>query len=133
MKTIRALFTGLGIWTAGVGLFVLSYLIPILENTDFQANLVLALWVPVFVWLGSHYYYKKGLETHGLKLGLLFMLVAIVLDAAITVPVLLKPYNETHLSFFTDPSFWLIAIEIVVVATAYYYLRVQSKSITLNN
>ena len=61
------------------------------------------------------------------------MLVAIVLDALITVPVLLKPYNETHLSFFTDPSFWLIAIEMVVVATAYYYLRVHSKSITLNN
>ena len=60
MNVFRALFTGLGIWTAGVGLFVLSYLIPILENTDFQANLVLALWVPVFVWLGSHYYYKKG-------------------------------------------------------------------------
>jgi len=133
MNILRALFTGIGIWTAGVGLFVLSYLIPIFENTDLQANLVLALWLPVFVWLGSYYYYKKNLTTHGIKLGLLFMIVAIVLDAAITVPVLLKPYNETHLSFFTDLSFWLIALEILAVATVYYYLRVRSNTLTLNN
>lgn len=133
MNKLRALFIGISIWVAGVGLFVLSYMIPLLENTDVQANLVLALWVPVFVWLGSHYYYKKASSTHGIKLGLVFMLVAIVLDALITVPVLLKPYNETHQSFFTDPSFWLIALEMVVVAVVYYYLKVHSKLLTINS
>ena len=133
MKTFRAIFIGIAIWTAGVGLFVLSYMIPILENPDLQANLVLALWLPVFVWLGSHYYYRNGHDTHGIKLGLAFMLVAIVLDALITVPVFLSPFGETHLSFFTDPSFWLIALELLVVAVIYYYRFVQPKLLTLKN
>jgi hypothetical protein len=41
--------------------------------------------------------------------------VAIMLDATITVPVLIMPYGGNHISFFTDPGFWLTAVEYVSV------------------
>ena len=131
MKTIRALLIGLGIWAIAVTFYSLSYQVPILSNPDEQANLVLLSVVIPLVWLGSYLYYKKDNKTHGLKVGLAFFLVAALLDAIITVPLFIIPNGGTHLSFFTDPGFWVIAVEMVATATIYYYLRLYPKTRTL--
>ena len=133
MKTIRALTIGSGIWAGGVALFTISYWFPLLENADLQANLVLIGSIPVLVWLGSAYYYRKDKNTHGFKVGLLFILVAALLDALITVPFLLAPFGVTHLSFFTDPGFWAISVLFVGITMGYYYRNVRQKTKQLNN
>ena len=133
MKTIRALIIGVGIWAAGVSVFTLSYLIPLLENAELQANLALMVSIPLLVWFGSKIYYKKDRHTHGLKLGLLFILVAAVLDALITVPFLLAPQGVTHFTFFTDAGFWLIALLFVGITLGYYYRNIKNKNTIFKN
>ena len=133
MKTIRAILIGIGIWVIAVTFYSLSYLVPILSNPDLQANVVLLSAVLPLVWLGSHLYYKKDKETNGFKVGLVFFFIAALLDALITVPLFIIPNGGTHISFFTDPGFWIIAAEMVATATAYYYLKLNPKTITIKS
>jgi hypothetical protein len=59
MKKFRAIGIGTGIWALGVGAFVVSFFIPLMENAEQQANLVLLMVVAPLVWFGSKLYYKK--------------------------------------------------------------------------
>lgn len=125
MKTARALIIGVLVWVFGVTAFSAFYELPLLENQYAQANIGLALVVPLLVWFGSQLYYGKKRSTHGLKLGLLMLLASATLDALITVPVLIIPYGGSYASFFGSADFWLIAIEFVVVAVIYWYIKVR--------
>ncbi len=133
MKTTRAILIGIGIWAAGVSAFTLSYYVPILENPDQQANIVLFTVVMPLVWLGSHLYYKNDRSTHGYLIGQTFLLVAAALDALVTVPVFMIPNGVNHYDFFTDPGFWGIACEFIAVAVLYYYIKVYPKTQTVKN
>jgi hypothetical protein len=128
MKTLRAILIGTGIWCLGVGAYVLSFFIPLMGNAEKQANLVLFLAVAPLVWFGAKRYYKEEQETHGLLIGLRFFLTAAVLDALITVPFLVIPNGGSHAEFFTDPGFWVIALEFLAVALLFYRTRVYSKA-----
>ena len=129
MKTLRAIVIGTGIWGLGVGAYVGSFFIPLMENAEQQANLVLLLVVAPLVWFGSRHYYKKEQKTRGLVIGLTFFLTAALLDALITVPFLVIPNGGSHYEFFTDPGFWIIALEFLVVAIIYYRTKVYSKAL----
>lgn len=128
MKVFRAILIGLGIWGLAVIFYSLSYQFPIQKDPDQQANLVLFTMVMPLVWLGSYLYYKKDGITHGFKVGQVFLLVAVFLDALITVPLFVIPNGGNHYTFFTDPGFWVIAIEMLGIATLYYYIMVYPKS-----
>ncbi len=128
MKIKRAIVLGIVIWSIGILLYSISYYIPILENAETQANLVLLIAVMPLVWLGCNYYYKKDKQTHGYFVGLTLLLTAVLLDALITVPFFVIPKGGSHYSFFTDLGFWLIAIEFLVVATLYWYIRVYPQT-----
>lgn len=130
MKTLRAIVIGTGIWGLGVGAYVLSLFIPLMENAEHQANLVLLLAVAPLVWFGSRMYYQKEQKTHGLLVGLVFLMTAAILDALITVPFLLIPNGGSYYEFFTDPGFWVIALEFLGVAMLYD--RTKASSGTLN-
>ena len=127
MKIKRAIALGIIIWSIGILLYSLSYYVPILEDPETQANLVLFAAVMPLVWLGSTFYYKKDKQTHGYLVGQTLLLTAIVLDALITVPFFVIPKGGSHYSFFTGLGFWIIAIEFLVVATLYWYARVYSQ------
>ena len=128
MKIKRAIVLGIVIWSIGILLYSISYYIPILENTETQVNLVLLIAVMPLVWLGCNYYHKKDKQTNGYFVGLTFLLTAVALDALITVPFFVIPNGGSHYSFFMDLGFWLIAIEFLVVATLYWYIRVYPQT-----
>ena len=121
----HAFISSIVIYVLGIIAFVGSYFVPVMENLELQANLVLMVAIIPAVSLGSHLYYRKGHPTNGLPLGLIMFLGAMVLDAIITVPLFIMPYGGTHLSFFTDPGFWLIALEYVLVVVIYSKLRLR--------
>ena len=134
MKFFRAVFIGLIIWIFGVGIFLLSYFMPFMDDLDFQANLVLSLAVIPLVWTGSWFYYKNDTTTHGLLVGLVLFLTSALMDALITVPYLMAPFGETHCSFFSAASFWLIAAEFVLTTVLFWNFRVkQSNQKTINS
>ncbi len=133
MKILRTLVVGLLIWFFGVLAFSISFYLPILENVELQANLVLLVLVPPIVWLGSWLYYKKGLQYHGLLSGFAFFAIATLMDILITVPVLIIPYGGSYYQFFTDIIFWGIGLEFITTTFFYWSINVKVKSKSLFN
>lgn len=131
MKTIRAILVGVVIWILGVSAYTVSFYLPIIEDAELQANLVLLLSIIPLVWFGSVAYYKKEKATHGFLVGLVFLAVSGILDALITVPVFMVPQGINHYEFFTAPGFWLIALVFVSTTVLYYRLRVANKTVIL--
>ena len=129
MKKIRAIVIGIGIWGLGVGAYIGSFFIPLMENPEEQAHLVLFLVVMPLVWFGSKLYYKVGQRTHGYWVGQSFLLTAAALDALITVPFLVIPNGGSHYEFFTSLGFWTIAFEFLSIAVLYYYIKVYTKAV----
>jgi hypothetical protein len=123
MKTFRAVIIGVIIWIFGVAAFSLSFYVPILENLELQANLALFIVVIPLVWLGSKQYYKKDNKTHGMWVGITFFGVAAILDALITVPLLVVPKGGNHYIFFSDPGFWLIGGVFITTAILYAHFK----------
>ncbi|MGD1947934.1 MAG: DUF5367 family protein [Croceivirga sp.] len=119
MKYFRAIGIGSVIWIIGVSIYNLSFFVPILENLAEQANIVLCIAVLPLVWLGAKHYYKRDAHTPGYWVGLVFFLVAGLLDAMITVPLFIIPHGGSHYEFFTDLGFWLIGLEFITIATLY--------------
>lgn len=130
MKTKRAILIGIAIWIVAILFYVTSYYVPVLENAETQANIILFVVVMPLVWLGCSYYYKTNNKAHGLKVGLTMLLTAAVLDALITVPVFIIPNGGNHYHFFTSLSFWIIAFEFLTVAALYWYFSIYPHKIS---
>ena len=111
MNIKQAIISATIIWTLGVSAYVVSYFFRWMENPELQANLVLTLALIPSAMLGTHLYYRKRKNINGFKLGAFMFIIAMILDAALTVPLLVIPNGGSHLSFFLDPGFWMIAAE----------------------
>ena len=118
-----AISSGL-VYITAIMLYVGSYFIPLMNDPELQANLALMLGIIPAAYLGAHVYYQKGHNTSGIILGFVMFLGAIVLDATITVPLFIMPNGGSHLSFFSDPGFWLIGLEYILVVVAYWRFKV---------
>jgi len=132
MKQIRAIGIGIIIWIIGVSMYTVSFYIPILEDPELQANILLSLGILPLVWFGAKLYYRKKSSIKGYWLGLIFFLTAGVLDALITVPYIIVPTGGTYYDFFTAIGFWLIGMEFILTTIAYWYANVSSKRNTAN-
>ncbi|AXT54584.1 hypothetical protein D1815_02025 [Aquimarina sp. AD1] len=132
MKQLRAISIGVIIWIIGVSIYTISFYIPILEDPEFQANILLSLGILPVVWLGAKLYYRKKSTIKGYWLGVIFFLTATVLDILITVPFLIVPNGGSYYSFFAAAGFWLIGVEFIAMSTTYWYTKVFSKTNTAN-
>lgn len=120
----HAIICSLVVYVLGILAFVGSYFVPIMEDPDLQANIVLIAAIIPAAYIGAYLYYRRGNSTHGFVLGGVMFSSAILLDAIITVPVFIIPNGGNHLAFFGDPGFWLIGFEYVAVVVAYWKLKV---------
>ena len=126
MKSLKAVLIGVFIWFLGASFYTASYLFPFLKNVELQANLTLAIALIPNAWLGARLYYKWQPNTHGLHVGLVVLLTAILLDALITVPFFILPAGGSYLGFFGTASFWFIAIEYLLVVYGYWRLKAKT-------
>lgn len=124
----HAVLSSIVVYLIGILAFVGSHFIPVLEDPDLQANIVLMAVIIPAAYLGAILYYRRGHTTHGLILGTAMFTGAILLDAVITVPVFIIPNGGDHFSFFGDPGFWLIGLEYVAVVVAFWQLRLAKNS-----
>ena len=132
MKSLNikhAIISSLVVYLIGITSYIVSYFIPLLDDNDLQANLVLMIAIIPAVLIGANLYYRRGYSTKGLLLGTVMFLGAMILDALITVPFFIIPYGGSYLSFFGDPGFWLIAIEYVAVITIVSKLKYRLTSL----
>ncbi len=123
MKTLNLKHAGISslmVYAIGILAFVGSYFVPLMENPDLQANIVLMVAIAPAAFVGAHLYYRRGHTIHGGLVGATMFTGAIVLDALITVPVFIIPNGGTYRTFFGDPGFWLIGLEYIVVVVLYW-------------
>ena len=125
MKTMNAVFIGIGIWILGILAFLLSSSISLLNDPELQGNLALAIALIPIVALGTKLYFKKYKQANPFLVGLIFFTTVFALDALITVPVLMAPYQISHADFFLAIPFWLIAVE-------FYAIVIITKRLTPN-
>ena len=133
MKSLNiknAVISAVIIYILGVTAFVGSFMLPILPDANLQANLVLMVAIIPAALLGAYIYYNKGYQTNGFLLGAFLFFIAMILDALITVPLFIMPSGGNHLTFFSDPSFWLITVEYMMTIVIYWWFR---KRITAHN
>ena len=110
-KNLYSIICAILVWLMGVSFYLLSFFVPVLEDVELQSNLVLVLAVIPSSYLGTWLFYKKEFIKPS-TLGLRFVLIAAFLDALITVPVFIIPEGGSHASFFSDPMFYTIAVEL---------------------
>ncbi len=125
MEIKRAIISAVIIWVIGVTAYTLSYFVVIMDNSELQGNLVLIIALVPSALLGIKYYYKNGTHTNGFKLGVFMFLVTFCLDALITVPLFIIPAGGNHLTFFSDPWFWLIGLEYILLVGIYARYRLK--------
>lgn len=119
----QAAISSVLVYIIGIIAFVSSYSVEILYDPDLQANYVLMMVIIPAAVIGAHLYYRKGYRTNGFVLGTVMFLVAMILDALITVPVFIIPNGGDYLSFFGDPGFWIIAVEYISMVVAAWQLE----------
>ncbi len=127
MNIFKAISVGAFIWMLGATIYSISFFIPILEDPELQANILLAIFLIPIAWYGAGYYFKSVSNSHGIQVGLIMVITAISLDAMITVPFLIIPYGGTYQSFFSAPAFWLIVLEYLFIIALYPKLIVRFK------
>ncbi|KAA1243406.1 DUF5367 family protein [Aquimarina sp. RZ0] len=106
------------VWILGVSFYLLSFYIPILENPEQQSNIVLILTIIPSACIGTYLFYNKRWMKPS-ALALTFIIMAIILDALITVPVFAVPNGGTYSKFFGDPVFYTIIVEYYFIVLYY--------------
>ena len=125
MKTTRAILSGIVVWVLGVGIFTLSDFLVVLPDATWQQNGALSLFLIPFAILGAAIYYKKEHNTHGLIVGAIMVITALVLDAVFTIPFVIIPDGGSYSSFFSSTFTWIIALEYMMIVFIYWVIKVK--------
>ncbi len=115
----RALFSSLIVYVIGITAFLASFFVDFMSNPELQANVVLSIAIVPAAILGARFYYRNLSEANGFSLGIIMFLGAMILDAIITVPLFIIPAGGNHISFFSDPGFWMIAVIYIMTVGIY--------------
>ena len=109
-KILYSIVCGILVWVLGVSFYLLSFYLPVLENSELQSNIVLAVAIIPCGSLGTYLFYKKSYRKSSI-LALIFIAVSIVLDSLITVPLFIIPDGGSFSTFFGEPMFYILVVE----------------------
>lgn len=125
MKLSRLIFSAALVWLMIFSLFVALYFVPTVQDSELLQGLIVGVGIVPFAITGTRFYYQKA-SGHGFKVAVIMMLIAMTLDALITVPFIEMPFTgRGHLEFFTNPLLFILLAENLLVITAYWYLKVK--------
>lgn len=123
MKTIRIFAVGTLIWFLVFTSFALLEYVPSLSGKVDSQALILSFLIVPFAGFGAYIYYKDGNREHGFKIALIMGILALALDALVTVPFIEIPHGRSYQSFFSYPQLYLLVI--LNMLTIYLYWRIK--------
>ena len=127
-KNLFSIVCGMLIWILVVSFYLLSFSIPVLENSDLQSNIILALAIIPSASLGTYLFYKKHFMQPSI-LALTFIAVSIVLDSLVSVPLFIIPDGGSYATFFGDPMFYILVVEFYFIVLYFgNYLMKKTKT-----
>ena len=123
MNNFKAVLAGAVLWILlATTFFVLSGLPEIANSSHLQTLIAATLTLPYAI-IGAYLYYRNKANGHGVLVGLIMSLTALLLDALITVPFFEIPSGGSYQQFYSNPLLWLLVL--INVATVYGYWRVR--------
>ncbi|KUJ60804.1 hypothetical protein AR687_15450 [Flavobacteriaceae bacterium CRH] len=132
MNYIKILLSGILVWFGvSISFYVLSF-VP-LANSSYPLQALLVMLLIIFYANESaKLYYKNGSEIHGLVIGIIMSITALLLDIIITVPLFEIPNGRSYQHFFSNPALWVLAS--LHILTVYFYWRnkIRVKSSNIN-
>jgi hypothetical protein len=121
MNYSRAIVSGLIVWLCvSVSFYVLEH-IPVINKSYNTQIIIIGLLILLYAWIAAGFYYKKGDKTPGLQVGIIISLTAILLDIAITVPLVEIPKGNSYQDFFSSPALWILSI--LNALTVFFYWK----------
>lgn len=132
MNLSRAFLSGIIVWIAIFLAFTIMSFIPTLKGAEtIQTFVVYLLLIPI-LFLGLNFYYKKGQSNNGFQVGLIIILTCLLLDALITVPFVIIPHGGDYTSFFINPLFVFMGLEILLISFGYWTTKVKREVAVIN-
>ncbi|MGH1384117.1 hypothetical protein [Kordia sp.] len=113
-KNLFSIICAILVWILAVSFYLFSFYVSIIEDTDLQSNITLALGIVPSACLGTYLFYKNSYIKPAV-LALTFVIVVTLLDVFITVPVFVIPNGGNYSEFFGDPMFYTIAVELYFI------------------
>lgn len=121
---LRSILSGAIVWSMIFTLFIVLSMIPVVKDSKSYQIIIVSIMLIFFALLGATFYYKKGAIGHGLVVGSVMAATGLLLDACITVPLLILPIEGGSYShFYSDPFLWILIAESMIVVTLYHYLK----------
>ena len=117
-KNLYSIVCAILVWILGVSFYLVSFFTPVLENSDLQSNIVIALAIIPSASLGTYLFYKKSYRKPSI-VALTFIGVSVVLDSLITVPLVIIPDGGSYSTFFGDPMFYTLIVEFYFIVLYY--------------
>ncbi len=124
MKPFRAILAGIIVWIFIFITFSIMSSIPIIKDSEIQQNLIIYILLFPYVLFGIRFYYKKEQQTNGFIIGLIMAFTSIILDALITVPLVIIPHGGSYASFFSSPFLGVTFILFLGIVFFYWKLKV---------
>lgn len=123
MKKIRIILVGSLVWLMVFITFTFLGFIPGVKDSQTQQGIIVGVFIIPIAYLGAFLYYKKGDKTNGFLIGLITSCIALILDAIITVPLVMIPNNGSYYSFFTNPVLWILVL--INISVPYFYWKTK--------
>jgi len=127
MKITRVIVSAIITWALIFAVFTIMSFIPTVKDSELQQNMLLWIFLIPITLLGLRFYYKKGASTNGLLIGLFIVVISLILDALITVPLVIIPKGGNYFDFYTSPFLLITIIEIVIISFLYWKSKVKLK------
>ena len=126
MIYLRAVLSGLFVWTCVSLSFYVLGSIPVIKDSFYWQAFIVMMGISFYAFLAAQFYYKKGYQTNGMLVGSIMSGTALLLDMLITVPLVEIPNGSSYQSFLSSSILWILVL--VTVLTVYFYWKKKIKS-----
>jgi len=127
MKYLKILLPGTIVWLCvSVSFYILSF-VPLINGSFKSQAIIVMIFIVLYANESALFYYKKGIKLHGLLLGIIMSLTALLLDALITVPFIEIPNGRSYYSFFSSSVLWILASINSITVYCFWRMKIKSK------
>jgi len=128
MIKMRPLLAGTIVWSLIFSSFLLMSILPEFQESKNLQNITILILIVPFVILANRFYYRDNNQLNGFYLGFLIIICCLVLDALITLPLVILPEGGSYSEFYTDPGLIIMGAEILLVSYFYFFFRYRKSS-----
>lgn len=121
----RAISIGALLWLIIFIEWSIIVMTPVLKDLKFWQYVIHFFILIPIVCFGASYYYKNKNNTNGFLLGLVMMLTAAILDAVITVPLLVIPQGGSYIDFFFSVHGVFFSLEFIAISGIFWCKKIK--------